>query len=76
MNTTRICTVIVHLPGGTVPYVESDGHLNVLIVDHDIEGVEETALGTLPDGSKVTIRHETLADVDPKSVQRWLDLAA
>ncbi len=66
-----------HRPShGRLPYVESDGHLNVMIVDHDIEGVEETAVRTLPDGSKVTIRQETVADVGRQSAQRWLDLAA
>ncbi|WP_454056639.1 hypothetical protein [Cupriavidus sp. Marseille-Q8015] len=45
-------------------------------MDHDIEGVEETAVRTLPDGSKVTIRQETVADVGRQSAQRWLDLAA
>jgi len=36
VNTSQKCTVIVHLSGGTVPYIESDGHVNVVIVDHDI----------------------------------------
>ncbi|WP_017510434.1 MULTISPECIES: hypothetical protein [Cupriavidus] len=39
MNAIQKCTVIAHLSGGTVPYIESDGHVNVVIVDHDIEGV-------------------------------------
>ena len=75
MNAIQKCTVIVHLSGGTVPYIESDGHVNVVIVDHDIEGVEETDLKTLPDGSRATVRQDATADVSRQSAQRWLDLA-
>jgi hypothetical protein len=75
MNAIQKCIVIVHLSGGTVPYIESDGHVNVVIVDHDIEGVEETDLKTLPDGSRATVRQDGTADVSRQSAQRWLDLA-
>lgn len=75
MNAIQKCTVIVHLSGGAVPYIESDGHVNVVIVDHDIEGVEETDLKTLADRSRATVRREATADVSRQSAQRWLDLA-
>lgn len=75
MNPIQKCTVIVHLSGGTVPYVETDGHVNVVIVDHDIEGVDETDLKTLPDGGEATVRQEAAADVSRQSAQHWLDLA-
>ncbi|WP_244789307.1 hypothetical protein [Cupriavidus pauculus] len=75
MNTSQKCTVIVHLSGGTVPYIESDGHVNVVIVDHDIEGVEETDLKSLPDRSRATVRQEETAGVSRQSAQHWLDLA-
>lgn len=76
MNAIQKCTVIAHLSGGTVPYIESDGHVNVVIVDHDIEGVEETDLKTLPDGGMATIRQEAAVDVSRQSAQNWLNLAA
>ncbi|WP_066732968.1 hypothetical protein [Cupriavidus sp. D384] len=75
MNTIRKTTVIVHLAGGTIPFIETDGHVNVVIVDHDVEGVDDADLKTLPDGGKATVRQEAAADVSRQSAQHWLDLA-
>ncbi|MFJ4291276.1 hypothetical protein ACIP1U_16055 [Cupriavidus sp. NPDC089707] len=74
-NTPAKPTIVVHLDGGLVQYVESDAHVNVVIVDYDLEGAGEDEIKTLPDGSRATVRQEAAADVSRESAQRWMELA-
>ena len=75
MNIAVKPTIVVHLQGGLVQYLESDAHVNVIIVDHDLDGADEGALKTLPDGRCVTVRQEATADISRESALHWMKLA-
>lgn len=60
-NTVAKPTIVVHLDGGLVSYVESDVHVNVIIAKHDLDGVDESEVKTLPDGSRATVCREVSA---------------
>lgn len=62
-NTVAKPTIVVHLDGGLVQYVESDAQVNVIIVNHDLDGVDESEVKTLPDGSRATVCREAVGDV-------------
>lgn len=69
-------TIVVHLDGGLVKYVESDAHVTVIIVDHDLDGVCKSEIKTLPDGCRATVRLEADSDMSRQSALNWMALAA
>jgi len=75
-NTVAKPTIVVHLDGGLVQYVESDAHVNVIIVDHDLDGVCKSEIKTLPDGCRATVRPEAVGDMSRQSALDWMVLAA
>ncbi|GMG94669.1 hypothetical protein RN01_24925 [Cupriavidus sp. SHE] len=68
-------TVIVHLSGGLVREVESDGYPTVIIVDHDIEGADVDELKAVPGGQEALVRSEPVADVSRQAARHWVSLA-
>ena len=74
-NTLAKPTIVVHLDGGLVQYVESDSHVHVIVVDHDLEGAGEDEVKTLPDGGRATVRLEVATEMSRESAQRWMELA-
>ncbi|MGO4302203.1 hypothetical protein [Cupriavidus sp. RAF12] len=68
-------TIVIFMEGGLIQHIETDDHVDIIVVDYDIDGVEPERIKKTPYGNEATV--EAYVDSDLSSYDRtaWVKLA-
>lgn len=69
-------TVVIHMGGGLIEYIECDGPVNVIVVNTDVEGVEQDRIKQTIFGAEATIDAHACEDLSRERTAQWSALAS